>query len=787
MLPSNNKSRETLILLEWEQIVRIISSYANLSSAKKELEKHPIVKDFETINASMDGLSSITALPETSFDSLVTNLRAITFDYDAMQFISKFDKGHVASTNELHIVATIISVYYNIEKLTHKTSTILNYRIVNDVKSILLNKLVKEIRLLVSEHGEHHYENHPEVRKIQDAIFSKRASILGKISELKGHSLYKESLQFEEFDILYDRFVLAIRSDSYTKKHGSVVGRSKSGQTLFIEPHAVKDDNSEYGVLLANREEILNRICVRLSEICHDYHQVITRQFEYLIDIDILVAKAKFTKNYSLTRPTITKDFSLKLLGFFHPLIEGPVHNDILINENQSGIIISGPNTGGKTVILKTVALAQLFIHYGLFVPAQSATLSPINSLYYFSNDQQDLSQNLSSFAAESVNYLTMLSNLTTDGLIIIDEIFNSTSSEEASALAIGLIDYIQKNSSAKLIISTHHHILKSLIFQRKDFISGHVGYNLETNRPTYKLMLDGPGSSMAFTIFKKLSHMFGPALSIANDAEEILDKKQISYEELLGQLSQKQAQIDRELRVNRQLQLELKNQKDSMHGLLTLEKSQLYAEYKSKLDKVLSSAHELVANIKRNEKISAKTFSKKSSGIKGSFNELNESPKQDCNNEVISKNLVPAKSILINHKYYSTMVNSVVTVISVDNKKGQAKVVKGNIQILAPLNSLYETGNKANSQPRITVTTKIDREASIEIDCRGMRLDEFKNVITRAIDDVLRWEVPFVNIIHGHGDGILKNYLREQLRTIDGIKGESKDGNDGSTKITND
>jgi DNA mismatch repair protein MutS2 len=206
----------------------------------------------------------------------------------------------------------------------------------------------------------------------------------------------------------------------------------------------------------------------------------------------------------------------------------------------------------------------------GLFVPSNFAEINPVSGLFYFSNDHQDLKEGLSSFASESLYYLNLLTELAPNNLIIIDEIFNSTSSEEASSLALALFEEIKKRSNSKILVSTHHQMLKTLMHSRIDYLSAHVGFDFDRNLPTYKLLSGEPGSSLAFKIFDKLSHDYNILNHISEKASQYLDQKQLTYESLLQDLSAKKIELDKLLSQNREYNQELKNQKKSMEGILT-------------------------------------------------------------------------------------------------------------------------------------------------------------------------------------------------------------------------
>src|SRR5690606_15629289 len=196
--------------------------------------------------------------------------------------------------------------------------------------------------------------------------------------------------------------------------------------------------------------------------------------------------------------PRIKDSPGFKFTALFHPLLKNPVKNTADCGKNNHGIVVSGPNTGGKTVFLKSIALSYLLFYHGFFVPASEAEMYPYEGLFYFGNDLQDLKAGLSSFSGEVRNYIELIERILPSNLILIDEIFNSTSSDEASALSMAYFDELHKKSACHIIVSTHHQMFKTLIHQDRSYISCHVGFDTESMKPTYKIQWGTPGASMA-------------------------------------------------------------------------------------------------------------------------------------------------------------------------------------------------------------------------------------------------------------------------------------------------
>jgi DNA mismatch repair protein MutS2 len=215
--------------------------------------------------------------------------------------------------------------------------------------------------------------------------------------------------------------------------------------TLFVEPLETREKANRRIFLLSEIEATILKLTIDLSKTVHQFAEEIKLISSWVQALDWLNTKATYSYKMHLTKPILSSRFHIELSGVFHPLLKNPVRNHLLLDNTHLGMIISGPNTGGKTVALKSLCVCVLFLHLGLYLPAQSAEIYPVDHLFYFSHDHQNLSEGLSSFASESKYYLELLTSLGDKNLIVVDEIFNSTSSEEASALAISFLDEIFK------------------------------------------------------------------------------------------------------------------------------------------------------------------------------------------------------------------------------------------------------------------------------------------------------------------------------------------------------
>ncbi|MGZ3787421.1 MAG: endonuclease MutS2 [Bacteriovorax sp.] len=783
-----NGNSEALELLDWFQLTRDIASLAHFESTKSRLAAPPQFKETDIIKRDLDRLEFFLADYDDFSVLFNTKLRMLPDSAEYFSLIPDLFKGKFFEAKELNFFCLLVEAYLESFGPFRELVFEKDFQLRPDVVQKLKRSFVGPLREFVDFSGSASYERHPVLKKLYAEVLALESDLRVSIQKASKTDLYSSKLQMDNYDIINDRYVLAVRSDSYNSDLGPIVSRSQSGMTLFVEPYEIRDKSNKRIHLLSEIEATILKLTIELSKIVHSFADDVQSISEWVVELDWLNTKATYSQKLGLTKPELSAHFYFELNGLFHPLIRNPVKNNLLLNKNHKGLIISGPNTGGKTVALKSLCLSVLFVHMGLFVPAGSAQIYPVKDLFYFSHDHQNLAEGLSSFASESKYYLELLQKLGEKNLIVIDEIFNSTSSEEASALAIAFLEEVHKYSSSKIIISTHHQVLKTFMHARGDYVSAHVGFDFEYNRPTYKLILGEPGSSLAFKIFDNLSEQFGLRTEISEKARALLDQKQVTYESLLQELSQKKIDLDKLLSTNRNLQIELKNQKASMEGILFLEREKILNDYTKKIRSLFDQAENVLSEVKKGKIESSRNLSREMGIIQSSLNK--EAPNRAIRTEVDEKyshyRPISFDDVQMNMTVFSVNIKKNVKVVQLNPRKKEIQIQHGALSVWTTTESLrWPSGVKP---PTPSVRIHVDRavRGDIEIDCRGMRLDEFQKTCEQAIEEVFSGEIPFVTIIHGHGDGILKNWLRSYLKKeYRELHWENVEGNDGCTKIS--
>ncbi|MGE3609374.1 MAG: Smr/MutS family protein [Bacteriovoracaceae bacterium] len=770
--------------VEWDILSKIISEFAHFERNKEVLTSELYHHRLDELKVEFIKIQTYQHQFKDEYHQIVNQIfNKLPPDYSLEKYLQHITKKGVLSFSELNKVVLMLEGAIFIKHDFPNLKIPEFHEISSKDFSSIQRKFLREFRYLVDDTGEVHFERNPELADLTKRLRELEERIRRTVQDWINDPQNQRALQFSSYDVHYDRFVVPIRSDSYRSEIGLIVSRSESGQTLFVEPFEVREACNKRLELIAKIDEIINQLAMKFSYTLNEYSDLLVDIYKNILKIDFYLSKINFASRYHLECPVLRENPGFKFSQLFHPLIKNPIKNQADCHSSSHGIVISGPNTGGKTVFLKSITLAYLLFYHGHFVPAVEAEMFPYEGLFYFGNDLQDLKTGLSSFSGEVRNYIELMENILPSNLILIDEIFNSTSSDEASALSLAYFDELHRRSTCHIVVSTHHQMFKTLIHQDRTYQSCHVGFDTKNMRPTYKIQWGTPGSSMAIEIFRILSRSHPNVQSVPDKALSYLSSKNVSYETLLQKVSQKQIELDQLLTSNRQLEIELKNQKGAMEGILNLKMQEEVIKAKIEIDKILNEARQLVDEARRHEITKIRKVYEKSHQLKVKVGKLQGEKEEE--EHTYQETLLDLNELKIGDTVFSNILKKEFIVHSIDHRKREVTMAKGTFKLTVPANTLTHKFGKKLS-PKVNVTFQKNTNAKFEFDVRGMRLSEFQSLIDSALGDLLAGDIPFINVIHGHGDGILKNWLRDYLKRSKDFKWEiPENGNDGETKIT--
>lgn len=603
-------------------------------------------------------------------------------------------------------------------------------------------------------------------------------------------SKYSKYIQENVVTIRNDRFVIPIKEEYRSQIKGFVHDISNAGSTLFIEPISIFDLNNEISELKIKEEIEIEKILQELSNLFTPYINELNSDIETIGFIDFIFAKAKYARAINANIPKINTNKEINLINARHPLLDKDKVVPISLNlgKDYSTLLITGPNTGGKTVTLKTVGLLTCMSCSGLAISADDTS-----SIYIFDNifadigDDQSISDSLSTFSSHILNIIDITKNASSNSLILVDELGSGTDPVEGANLAISILDNFQK-LGALTIATTHYPELKKYALITKNFENASVEFDINTLSPTYKLLIGIPGKSNAFEISKKL----GLSENIINNAKSRMNTQDIQFEELLKTIYDDKSKIEKEKdEISKKL-----TEISSLKQNLEKDNQNLQIQEQDIINKAKIKARELLLEAKEeaNEIIKEMQNSNDSKTLNTLRNNLNTSIKNLSNITSYSKNddnmitdssssknndnLLQPKDIHPNMEVFVTTLNQNATVLSHVSKSNDVQVQIGSMKMSVNIKSLRKLGNMQKNDSNTSSInnsnyTKISKSKNIksEINVIGLNVEEAIFVVDKFLDDCSLAKLQSARIVHGKGTGKLRDGIHKFLRTNPHVK----------------
>ncbi len=615
---------------------------------------------------------------------------------------------------------------------------------------------------------------HPDLKEIDKKITELHKEIRSQLGQISSRWASNELLQQNNYDIYDEKFVLPVRSDRFSSSLGRIIHRSKGGGTLYVEPFQLKELSNQIEETKAKLEREIYKILKTMSDELYSQQKNLKLIFNSLVSIDHLFGRYQCALTYKLSRPEFNNNKTFKIFGLFHPLIENPITNDL--NIRQKGMLISGPNTGGKTVLLKSLCLCLILPHHGIYIPASNADIHFSQEIYFMSHDNQSLKDGLSSFSSEAMMYIQSMGEVSSEAVIFIDEIFNTTSSYEASLLGCALIRFIN-NIGATTFISSHHETLKEKVFHDSLLESGHMGFKKGSSEPTYVLHQGSPGRSFAREVFIRIEKQLRDDSLIS---QWLQDEKgyQIDLDKVIETADDIKERAKNQLEKNLALEKELLTQRKNIENLLQIERDKMIQDFESRWKKIKQETLDLTEKIKRGE---VKNIVKVTDS-------LNQMVKKSSHPDEKSKDITPFDSVPTEGDTVTILKLGIQGKV-LQTKGKKAYVESGKIKSWVPFWDLgkghhRKQPDQKSERVKINVLKDISNR-NMKLDARGMRREVFIKEAEDHILDVINGDIPFVDIIHGHGDGVLKKALQSILkRHRDDVQADHLEGNMGTTRI---
>ncbi|EOD00928.1 endonuclease MutS2 [Caldisalinibacter kiritimatiensis] len=662
--------------------------------------------------------------------------------------------------------------------------------IYRDIEESIFNAIISEEE--ISDNASN------TLRNIRRQIESKNLQIRNKLNSIINSQKYKKYLQEAIVTIREDRFVVPVKQEYKSSFPGLVHDQSASGATLFIEPMAVVELNNQLKELKVKEKQEIERILAELTEKVASVSNFIKENQKVLSKLDFIFAKGKLALDMDATKPVLNDNGYLKIKKARHPLLdkETVVPIDVYLGKDINTLVITGPNTGGKTVTLKTIGLLTLMAQAGLHIPVEHGSeIAVFDSVFADIGDEQSIEQSLSTFSSHMTNIVDILKSVRKNSLVLFDELGAGTDPTEGAALAMSILDYLY-NKGVRTVATTHYSELKVYALSTKGIENASVEFDVETLSPTYRLLIGVPGKSNAFEISKRL----GLQDFIIKNAKEMLSKESVQFEDVLAKI-EKDRKITEE---NRQETEKLRKEVESLKEKLAQKKEKLdknreriIREAKSEARKVLLEAKEEANSIiKELRNISdevGKERNKKIQQAKDKLKKNIDDIENDLTEAILAKkNTKPPEDLKPGDSVKILNLNQKGTVVTSPDAGGNLMVQAGIMKISVHISNLKKTKSddesKASVRTKTMVKTKT-KSIKTELDLRGMTLEEAMLDVDKYLDDAYIAGLNEVTIIHGKGTGVLREGISQLLRGHRHVKnfrlGKYGEGGSGVTVVT--
>jgi DNA mismatch repair protein MutS2 len=643
--------------------------------------------------------------------------------------------------------------------------------------------------------------------RIRKAVRVAHSRLQDRLHSFISGGRFGSALQENIITMREGRYVVPVRSDARGVVKGIVHDTSASGQTLFVEPFDVVELNNRWREQQMEEQREVDRILDMLSSKIGDEADGIGRMVEAIAAIDLAMAKARLAGRMEATRPRIHTPVAgrrvrsedaghpshyLRLVQARHPLIDPSevVPTDIEIGERYRVLLITGPNTGGKTVALKTVGLLTLMAQTGLFIPADdTSVVSVCPSIYVDIGDEQSIEQSLSTFSSHIRNIIAMLDHVGSDSLVLLDEVGAGTDPQEGSALARAIISELLRKR-AMVIATTHYSEVKAYAYATRGVENASVEFDVKSLRPTYRLMIGIPGKSNALAIATRL----GMPKRIIDEAGTMLEPGDTDAAQLIDDIRTRRDEISRELDSVKRAEDEVRElRRRAARNLREAEELKRIAreEAIAEVQGELASAREAAREIGRQHLARSTAPTVDRQQISRSLKEAEETVKSVQRRKQPRGRQIQVETtpIRVGDRVKVLAFDEEGEVVRIDER--DAEIQMGSLKVRQPIASLERIGRARQPQLRSSASLARDLQSSmeavpIELDLRGKRAEEIGPIVDSYVNDAYLMGMPFVRIIHGKGTGALRQVVRDLLREIPVVaKSEpagAKEGGEGAT-----
>jgi len=712
-------------------------------------------------------------------------------------------KGSILDAKKIIKILKVLKTSRLIKKFLLKTKE--KYPLIKEraEKIRTFSELEKEIIQCIDEDGVVLDRASPELRKIRRDIINKEQALKNKLETLIRSSRFAAIIQEPLITVRQNRYVIPVKQEKKAKFPGIVHDKSDSGATLFIEPFIVVELNNLLRQLIKDEEQEILKILQRITSLIGERAQEINDSVLSLGEIDFIYARAVLADKMKAVEPKLNQNGFINLIQARHPLLQGPV---VPININLGKafniLVITGPNTGGKTVTLKTVGILTLMAQCGLHIPAAEGSEVPVfKKIFCDIGDEQSIEQNLSTFSSHMKYIVQILREADSESLVLLDELGAGTDPTEGAALGMAVLDFLRKKET-NIIATTHHDSLKTYAYLTKGVCNARVEFDEETLKPTFEISIGLPGKSCAFIIAQKL----GLATEVVSRAQSFLSQEKIKADNLIEKIEKDRKLIEKEknlIEVAKEESIEIRDKLEKELNKIEENKKEIILKTYWEAEKILKETQN------RAEKIIEKLNKKKvlSKESKGPLLEQMQAISKEIQDEIVKikpeKELIKNQNIEIGDYVLVKSLNKKGIILSYSTKSEKCKIQIDNMKMLVSIFDIEKVDKLGKAPEKYShIGNGFDRGLSgrdsfslskiktfrNEISIRQLTIEEVQPVLEKYLDDAYLLGISPVYIIHGKGKGILREEVKKLLNEISFIKsfrlGDVKEGGMGVTVV---
>ena len=779
---------KSLLKLELDQVLELLSECAGSDEGKCACRLLRPVSDLEQVQQMLQETTAASNLCTKKGNPVFSNI------YDVKPSLERADRGGSLQPAELLRIGGVLRCARNMKSYISEDDeqTILDPLF----HGLTANKYLED-RILGAILSEEEIADSasPALSDIRRHMRIQSAKIRDSLQKIINSPAYSKFLRDPIITIRQGRYVVPVKSECKADVPGLVHDVSATGSTYFIEPISAVNANNALRELELKEKKEIERILAELSAESSAHRENIEQDFDILVKLDVIFAKARLSYRMRAWEPAMNDEGRISLRNARHPLIaeKTVVPISLHIGTDFDTMIITGPNTGGKTVTLKTIGLLTLMAECGLHIPAgDGSCLSTFESILADIGDEQSIAQSLSTFSSHMKTIVDVVNQCDNRTLVLFDELGAGTDPAEGAALAIALIEFCRKMGS-RVVATTHYAELKLYAMRNAGVINASCEFNVETLQPTYKLLIGIPGKSNAFAISKRL----GLPEHILKEASDLVGQNEKDFEDVLMQLEQQRQQMENariEAERLKKQTLKIKQQSEEYQIQLQAEREKALAQARREAQRIIEDAR-YAANAATEELKALKKQLIESADVQG-INQrqtnlrraLNDAEAKLRNNPLEKQRPKPKRNVIIGDTVELIKLGTRANVIAI-NKDGSYQLQAGVLKLTAKPDEVYLLENENTYQPKPERPKHSGREMnmkamSAEIDLRGMDAVEAVCVLERYLDEAMRGNLQSVRIIHGKGTGVLRSAVHQALRKNKfikkfrlGVYGEGEDG----------